>query len=120
MSASDAGVTIGLTGASLRDNPADAVREALTCVAGQLAAAGGAPHHLATMRWHAMTPAAFHPAQRAIDLACREVFVGFMPAIALERAAGPGLRVEATALIPPPAAPAPVWRGYTAPELARQ
>lgn len=110
---------IELTGRSDAPDPADALRDALAAVMRELAAAGGGPHHLLSMQWETPDPAAVHPSRRAIDLAYREACGGFRPRPVLARAAGDDLRVTARARVAP-APVTPVWRGYTAAELARE
>jgi arylformamidase len=117
MSASEA-KHVTFTARSNKSDAPDAVREAMGAILRQLGAAGGAPAHLARMTWTTANPAAFHPSRRAIDLACREYAGGFQPPITL-RSGGPGLAVEAHALIPPPREGA-IWRNFAATEMARE
>ena len=99
-----------LTGRSGKDDPADALREALRAVAEQMARAGVGPHHLTEMVWATPDVAAFHPSRRAVDAAYREVFAGFRPKLSLTRASVPGLVVTAHVTEPKPPDPQPVWR----------
>lgn len=109
------------TAASAATPPEAALRAALSDAARQLAAAGGGPHHLTAMTWRAAVPAAYHPSRRTIDLAYRGVLGGFRPPVRLERGgAADGLVIEVEAKIPAPAPAAPVWGGYSLPDLARQ
>lgn len=119
MSASDL-KRVSLVGQSAHADPADAMREAMGAILKQLAAEGGAPPHFTDMTWIASDPAAFHPSRRVIDLACREYVAGFRPPVTLRRGDTPGFTIEATALIPPPRGPEPVYRGFSAAELARE
>jgi len=111
---------VTLTGRSELTDPAAALREALRAVAAQLAQAGAEPHHLTAMTWSAPDPAAFHPSRRAIDLAYRDVFAGFRPALKLAPSSDKALVVTATATSPAPADSHPIWRTYSASELALQ
>ena len=120
MSASDWVGTIEIRTRSRQSNPLDAIRDALGDIPEFLAEAGGAPHHLTAMAWAASDLAAFDPARRDVDLACREILGGFCPSIDLIQTVGDGLRVTATAAIPPPPDNAPVWRDYSLAALARQ
>lgn len=79
---------------SLLANPVDALREALFAVGKQMSGEGFAPPHLASMRWEAANPDALDPALTAIDLAYREVFVGFRPPITRKAVALQGVRIE--------------------------
>jgi arylformamidase len=117
MSASD---DLTLTGHSELADPAAALREALGVVAAGLARAGAGPQHLVAMTWSAPNPAAFHPARRVIELAYREVFVGFRPEVTLAHGSARGLSVSASAVLPGPSDPRAIWRTYAAAELARQ
>src|SRR4029077_20253709 len=65
-------------------------------------------------------PGAFHPTRRAVDLAYREVFVGFRPKLSLVRSSDPALVVTARVALPGAPDPHPVWRTYTAQQLAQQ
>ncbi len=117
MSASDA-KHVTFTARSDKSNAPEAVREAMALILRQLVTAGGAPAHVTGMTWTAADPAAFHPSRRAIDLACREYIGGFQPPVTLH-SGGPGLAIEAAALIPPPREGA-VWRNFSAAEMARE
>lgn len=110
---------IELTGRSDAPDPADALREALSAVMHGLAAAGGGPHHLATMTWAAPDPTTLHPSRRAIDLAYREACGGFRPRPALAFGTDDAVHVTARAQIPPASNEA-IWGGYTLRELARE
>ncbi len=89
-------VTTEFTGSSEATDTVTAVREALGQVQKEMAVAGRGPQLLAGMTWRSPEPSRFHPARREVDLAYREVFGGFRPHIALERASQPGLVVRAT------------------------
>lgn len=119
MSGSDAG-SLELTGTSEAARAEDALREALSGIFRGLIAAGSGPQDLDSMVWEAPDPAAFHPSRHVIDLAYREVFGGFRPAVALARGAGKGLVIRARATSRPTPAQAPVWRGHTPAELGRE
>ena len=118
MSASEARL-VDLAGRSDASDPAHALREALTGVMRGLAAAGGGPHEIEAMRWAAPDPAAFHPSRRAIELAYREVCGGFRPRPVLTTGAGPGLIIQARAVVGP-ASDEPVYRSFSLRELARE
>jgi arylformamidase len=118
MSASDVR-RLTIRAKSAAADPADAVREALSAVARELAAAGGSPAHLTAMTWATVDPAAIHPARRTVDLAYREVFAGFRPPIAFRHGQAT-IEIEAQAEIPPAGPAEPVWRGFTRVELARE
>lgn len=109
-----------LTGRSDKDDPAAALREALREIAGHLGKAGAGPNHLAELKFAAPDPAAFHPSRRAVDLAYREVFAGFRPKLSLVRSSEPALVVTAYVALPGAPDPHPVWRTYTAQQLAQQ
>jgi arylformamidase len=109
-----------LTGRSGKDDPADALREALRAVAEQMAGAGAGPHHLTEMIWATADVAAFHPSRRTVDAAYREVFAGFRPKLLLTRTSVPGLVVTAHVAPPKPPDPHPVWRTYSVQQLAQQ
>ena len=109
-----------LTGRSDRDDPADAVREALRAIAAQLGKAGAGPQHMAEMIWTSPDPAAVHPSRRAIDLTYREVFAGFRPKLSVTRSSTPGLVITAHVTLPGPPDPHPVWRTYSVQQLALQ
>ena len=109
-----------LTGRSDKSDPADALREALRAIAEQLAKAGAGPHHLTQMIWATADVAAFHPSRRAIDTSYREVFAGFRPKLLLTRTSVPGLVVTAHVALPGPPDPHPIWRTYSAQQLAQQ
>jgi arylformamidase len=98
-----------------------ALSDALTQALGALMQAGGAPAHLTAMTWAAPDPSAIHPSRRVVDYAWREVFAGFRPPLRLEASPGDDTIVRARARIPL-AAPsdAPVFRGFSMGELARQ
>jgi arylformamidase len=102
----------------------DGVAALSAALGGALAAlmqAGGAPAHLVSMIWRAPDPAAIHPARRAVDYAWREVFAGFRPPLRLEPGADGETVVRARARLPSaPPSDAPVFRGYSMGELARQ
>lgn len=100
-------------------DPAVALREALSGIMRGLAAAGGGPHHLVSMRWESANPASIHPSRRAIELLYREACGGFRPKPELVFAPGPSLLVTARARVSSPSAE-PVWGGYTEAELARE
>ncbi len=117
--ATPAGQTV-LTGRSDKADPADAVREALRAIAAQLGKAGAGPQHLTGMTWTAEDPAAVHPTRRCIDLAYREVFAGFRPKLSMARADAAGLVITADVRLPGPPDPHPVWRTYSAQQLALQ
>jgi arylformamidase len=111
---------IVLTGRSDKDDPADALREALRAIAVQLGKAGAGPQHLKELVFAAPEPAAVHPSRRAIDLAYREVFAGFRPKLTLTRSNAPGLVITAHVTPAGQADPHPVWRTYSVQQLALQ
>lgn len=112
--------TIDLVGRSTHGDALRALREALGEILRGLAAAGCGPHHLVAMVWEAPDPAAVHPSRHAVDLAYREVLVGFRPPITLRPADGRSLVVRATARRPAAPPPEPVWGDLTLPALARE
>ncbi len=79
---------------SLLTDPVDALREALFAIGKQMASDGFGPPHLVSMLWEAADPDALDPATMAVDLAYREVFVGFRPPITRKAASSAGVRVE--------------------------
>ncbi|MGL5447947.1 MAG: alpha/beta hydrolase [Rhabdaerophilum sp.] len=98
-------------------DPVDALREALFAAGKQMASAGFAPPHLLALRWENSDPDALDPALMPVNLAYREVFVGFRPPIT--RVASPirGVRVEAECArssTPPPEAVVARERAYSA------
>ncbi len=98
-----------------------ALARALVLAGGKLAAAGAAPPQMIEMIWRAPDPAAIHPARREVDLARREAFAGFRPALRLEQCAGDEIQVVLRALIAAPRADdQPVFQGYTRAQLAAQ
>jgi arylformamidase len=109
-----------LTGRSDKDDPAEALRDALRAIAAQLGQAGAGPQHLRELIFTAPDPAAIHPARRAIDLTYREVFAGFRPKLSLTRSNAPGLVITAHVTPPGPVDPQPVWRSYSVQQLAQQ
>jgi arylformamidase len=118
MSASET-KTVEAVGRSHLQEPAAALREALNEAAHQLAGAGVAPHHLTAMTWTAAHPEAFDLSRREIDLAYREIFVGFRPDIEILSGTD-HLVVSITAEIPPSSGDSAVFRDYSLAELARQ
>ncbi|MBW4656897.1 MAG: alpha/beta hydrolase [Kaiparowitsia implicata GSE-PSE-MK54-09C] len=104
---------------SAEADPVEAVRETLSEVLVGLIAAGSGPHHLTGMDWEAADPSAFHLSRHAIELAYREVFAGFRPAIRLQPGTEPGLTIRAR-FGPPQPLPDIEVEGYTLRELARQ
>src|SRR5262249_5519803 len=117
--ASAAGQVV-LTARSDNEDPAEALREALRAIAAQLGNAGAGPHHLTRMTFAAPNPAAFHPSRRPIDLVWREAFAGFRPKLSLIRADERALVITAHAAVPGPPDPHPIWRTYSAQQLALQ
>jgi arylformamidase len=113
---------VEVTGSSDNADPIDALRDALTGAGKALAAAGCGPQHVKSMRWEAADPLRFHPSRHEVELAYREVFVGFRPRITLRRVADlAGLRVVVQAQKPASApGTAPVYRGYAPMDMARQ
>ncbi|WP_164547628.1 MULTISPECIES: alpha/beta hydrolase [unclassified Bosea (in: a-proteobacteria)] len=97
----------------------EALRDTLSDVLAGLVAAGCGPHHLTGMEWEAADPAAFHISRHAVELAYREVFVGFRPPIRLRPSAGQGLTIRAR-FAPPQPLPDIEVEGYPLRELARQ
>lgn len=83
-----------LTSESLLADPVDALRAALFAVGKEMGAGGFAPPHLVSMRWQSPDPDALDPSLMAVDLAYREVFVGFRPPITRQAAPIEGVRVE--------------------------
>ncbi len=82
------------------------VSQALRNVAAVLAAAGGAPEHLARVTWYVTDRAAYLADTRAIGRAWRESFGRHYPAMTLVVVAGlleerARVEIEATAVIPP-------------------
>ena len=104
------------------DHPIEALRQALDHLRLALIGAGVGPHHLVRMVWSTDDPAAFDPADPAVDLAYREVFAGFRPPIEIAPAApgAPRLSIRATAKRPGVASDQTVWRGYDLAGLARE
>src|SRR5713101_6877230 len=91
---------IEAAGQSTAAEPHLALREALTGLAANLAAAGGAPPHMISMSWSTPDPAAFDPSLHDLDLCYRETFGGFRPPIALVRLSSGPFVVRARAQIP--------------------
>jgi len=104
---------------SAANDPVEALRDALSEILAGLVAAGCGPHHLVGMDWESADPAAFHISRHAVELAYREVFVGFRPPIRLRPSAGQGLTVRAR-FGPPQPPPDIEVEGYPLRELARQ
>jgi arylformamidase len=104
---------------SAANDPVEALRDTLTEILAGLVAAGCGPHHLVGMDWEAADPVAFHLSRHAVELAYREVFVGFRPPIRLLSSAGQGLTVRAR-FTPPQPLPDTEVEGYPLRELARQ
>lgn len=108
-------------GAAFDSNAIHALGDALNACLRNLVMADMGPHHLVAMQWECPDPAELHPGRRAVDLAWREVFAGFRPPLTLRRADDGAIRVKAKArCVAARSTPAPVYRGYTAGELARQ
>lgn len=98
-----------------------ALSAALSRAMGALAAQDAAPAHLTGLQWCGPDPAALHPARREVDRAWREICAGFRPPVRVEFASGDEVIVRAFASVPGAAASSePVFRGYSANELARQ
>ncbi|WP_165923312.1 alpha/beta hydrolase [Bosea sp. BK604] len=105
--------------ATLEHDVVEALREALTLLLDKLIAAGRGPQHLLDMVWEVPEPAAFHPSRHLVDLAYREVLIGFRPPITLLRSSDPGLTVRAR-IAPAQPVPDKLVRGYSLPQLGRQ
>jgi arylformamidase len=90
---------------SLLADPVDALREALFGIGKQMGGEGYGPPHLVSMLWESADPDALDPARIPVDLAYRDVFVGFRPPIIRKLVARPGVSVEVECARP--AAPAP-------------
>ena len=118
MSDSDA-TEIEVAGRSNAGEPRLALREALTELAGNLVAAGAAPHQMTSMTWITPDPAAFNPSLHHIDLCYRETFGGFRPPIAAVQFPGP-IVVKARVRRAPASSAGPLWHGLSPAELARQ
>jgi arylformamidase len=88
------------TSESLLADPVDALRAALFAVGKQMGAEGFAPLHLVSMLWQSADPDALDPALIAVDLAYREVFVGFRPPITRQVAPIQGVRIEVECIRP--------------------
>lgn len=93
---------------------------ALSGAAGRLAGAGGAPWTMTRMVWAAPDPGVVHPGRREVDRIRREIFAGFRPPVAVERADGDEVRVRILARRAVPASDQPVLRGYSQAQLAAQ
>lgn len=103
------------------DDPVFALGEALNSLLGKLVAAGCGPHHLTAMTWEYKRPEVLHPGRREVDRAWREVFAGFRPPLQVRAGQGRAVRVSAQARRPAAPPPdTPVFRNYSAAELARQ
>lgn len=96
----------------------DAVREALTALSGALGTQGATPGDLVSLTFSAPSPVAFHLSRPIIDGAWREVLGGLRRPIAYERGCT-GFKVVGRAVLRPAVATPPVWRGMSAPEIAR-
>lgn len=113
--------TINVEGKASGADAVYALGDALNECLRNLIAAGAGPHHLTSMTWACPQPEVLHPGRRDVDRAWREVFAGFRPPLNLKRGQGDTIIVSAKVsvpLAPPPSAP--VFRDYSAPELARQ
>jgi arylformamidase len=97
---------------------ARAVNDAMLQLLARMAPLGLPPAAIAAMTWEAENPAAFDPGRRVIDIAVRDAIAGFLPRVTL-RPGAPGLTVTATIDTRRPDASRPLWRGLSAPELAR-
>ncbi|WID98976.1 alpha/beta hydrolase [Bosea vestrisii] len=118
MSASETNV-LELVAESAEADPVEALRDALSALLDGMIAAGRGPHHLLEMSWASEQPAAFHLSRHEIELAYREVLIGFRPPIRLLPKDGPGLTVRARLAEPGPLPDVEV-DGYGLRELARQ
>ncbi|CAN7491356.1 alpha/beta hydrolase [Bosea sp. LjRoot90] len=118
MSASETNV-LELVAESAEADPVEALREALSALLDGMIAAGRGPHHLLEMSWSSEQPAAFHLSRHEIELAYREVLIGFRPPIRLLPKDEPGLTVRARLAEPGPLPDIQVG-GYGLRELARQ
>ncbi len=116
MSASE---TREIVARSLASDPVEALRDTLSEILAGLVAAGCGPHHLIGMDWESADPAAFHLSRHAVELAYREVFVGFRPPIRLQTGTEPGLTIRARHAMPQPLPDIEV-EGYPLRELGRQ
>ncbi|MDO9439410.1 MAG: alpha/beta hydrolase [Beijerinckiaceae bacterium] len=100
------------------DDPADALRIALSDLMAALAREGAAPGDIRRIEILAREPLAFHLSRRQMDLAWREVCGGLRRPVTYARSdANLCLRAEAHVRAPQP--DAPVWRGMTRAEIAR-
>lgn len=98
-----------------------ALSRALVAAGAKLAQSGAAPPHMIEMIWRAPDPSALHPSRRAVDLARREAFAGFRPPLRVERIEANEVQIVLRARVPAPAADdAPVFQGYSRPQLAAQ
>ena len=95
---------------------ANALREALSAVAGELAQQGATPADILRLRITAPEPQVFHLSRREMDLAWREVFGGLRRPVFYHHGA---FAIEADAAVAPPRTPQNVWNGMTMPELVR-
>ena len=112
---------IEVVGAADAPDSAYALGDALNVCLRDLVAAGAGPHHLVDMIWEGPEPQALHPGRREIDRAWREVFAGFRAPVRVRVGQGSGVRVRARAKVPlTPPPQTPVFRGYSAVDLARQ
>lgn len=105
------------TSESFLADPVDALRAALFAVGKEMGAQGFGPPHLVSMLWQSADPDALDPALMAVDLAYREVFVGFRPPIARQAASIRGVRIEvecARPAEPVPEAISALERAYSA------
>jgi len=118
MSASENDV-LELVAESAEADPVEALRDALSALLDGMIAAGRGPHHLLEMSWTSAQPAAFHLSRHEIELAYREVLIGFRPPIRLLPKDGPGLTVRARLAEPGPLPDIEVG-GYGLRELGRQ
>ena len=112
---------VEVIGTSPSDDPVEALRDALSDVLKGMIAQGCGPHHLKSMQWHVQDLARFHPGRFEIELAYREVFVGFCVPVTLVQSQASGLRAVAHAQKPAlPPSDVPVYADYSLSTLARQ
>lgn len=108
-----------LVAESAEADPVEALRDTLSALLDGMIAAGRGPHHLLDMSWASDQPAAFHLSRHEIELAYREVLIGFRPPIRLLPKGGPGLTVRARLAEPQPLPDIQI-DGYGLRELGRQ
>ena len=108
-----------LRGSSPLPDTLAALHAALAALGQALATQGATPADVTGLTWTTRQPATIHPARVVVDLALRENFGGARPVITLHAADHDGVRIAARVRTLATPSNEPVWRDFTAIQLAR-